>query len=109
MRARCRIFLQSKKFIKFGTINGPTDIVRSSLNILQDIFVLVMISTKETWPEPKRKAPPGNRLLLTIDTSAKKKRSKIRVKMPPPPGSRSGGLPCSIYDRKVEAPSDRLR
>ena len=42
IRARCRICLQSNKFIKFGTINGPTDIVRSFLNIPQDIFVLVM-------------------------------------------------------------------
>ena len=40
--ARCRIFLQSNEFIKFGTINGPTKIVSSFLNIPQAIFVLVM-------------------------------------------------------------------
>ena len=42
IEARCRIFLQRNEFIKLGTINGPTDIVRSFLNIPQDIFVLVM-------------------------------------------------------------------
>ena len=42
IRAKIRIFLQSNEFIKFDTINGPTDIVRSFLNTPQDIFVLVM-------------------------------------------------------------------
>ena len=42
IRARCRILLQSDEFIKFGTTNCPTDIVRSFLNIPQDIFVLVV-------------------------------------------------------------------
>ena len=42
IRVKCRIFLQSNGFIKFGTINGPMDVVRSFLNIPQDISVLVM-------------------------------------------------------------------
>ena len=32
IRARRRIFLQNNEFIKFGTINGPMDIVKSFLN-----------------------------------------------------------------------------
>ena len=43
VRAKCRIFLQSNEFITFGTIKGPTYIVRNFLNIPQDVFVLVML------------------------------------------------------------------
>ena len=39
---RCRILLQRDECIKLGTINGPTEIVRSFLNVPQDIFELVM-------------------------------------------------------------------
>ena len=42
---RCRIFLQSNDFIKFGSIESPTDAVRSFLHIPQDIFMLVMPRT----------------------------------------------------------------
>ena len=39
---RCRILLQSNEFIKLGTIKEPTNVVRSFLNVPQDIFELVM-------------------------------------------------------------------
>ena len=33
VRAKCRVLLQGNEFVKLGSINGPTDVVRSSLNI----------------------------------------------------------------------------
>ena len=42
VRARSRVFLQCKEFIKFSLINGPTDVIRSVLNMSQTIFMLVM-------------------------------------------------------------------
>ena len=35
VRARSRVFLQCKEFIKFSLINSPTDVIRSVLNISQ--------------------------------------------------------------------------
>ena len=48
IKARCRIFLQSNEFIKFGTVKDPTDVGRSFLNIPQVIFVLVMPRALDT-------------------------------------------------------------
>ena len=42
VRARSRVFLESKEVIKLSLINSPTDVIRSLLNISQNIFVLVM-------------------------------------------------------------------
>ena len=42
VRARNRIFFQSKGVVKLSLINSPTDVIRSMLDISQNIFVLVM-------------------------------------------------------------------
>ena len=42
VRVRSRIILQSKEVVKLGLINSPTVVIKSLLNISQNIFVLVM-------------------------------------------------------------------
>ena len=42
IKARSRIFLQIKEVIKLGLINSPADVIRSMLNMSQNIFMLVM-------------------------------------------------------------------
>ena len=49
--ARCRIFLHGNELVKLGPINGPTDVVRSLLNISKDILVLVMSRAFDTCLE----------------------------------------------------------
>ena len=42
VRARSRVFLSRKEVIQLSLINSPSDVIRSLLNISQNIFVLVM-------------------------------------------------------------------
>ena len=42
VKARNRVFLDNKEVIKLSLINGPTNVIKSLLNISQNIFVLVM-------------------------------------------------------------------
>ena len=42
IRARSRIFLQSKEVIKLGFLNSLADVIRSMLDKPQNIFMLVM-------------------------------------------------------------------
>ena len=42
VRSRSRAFLQSKEVIKLSLINSPIDVIRSLLNISQNIIMLVM-------------------------------------------------------------------
>ena len=47
----------------------------------------------------------GDRARTQQESPAQQLRQEVRVKMPPPAGSRSGGSPCSTYHKRVEAVS----